>query len=178
MSYHDDCMKFWLSNMWETGLRKIPNLNLIKTLQIIEGIGYWFSHCEIGQTHTCIKLKILSSKQGLFLFACVTWLYISKFVTIPPNACTFYFTLSLICEFIFSKKECDSWQSLAVHNFYVGEGSDFSGVPTKMLTVNGSLKLSVYNPASIFGIHVSANPVSLIYSEIPVATGQVKLLSM
>ncbi|OMO66697.1 Late embryogenesis abundant protein, LEA-14 [Corchorus olitorius] len=65
-------------------------------------------------------------------------------------------------------------KSLQVHNFYVGEGADFSGVPTKMLTVNGSLKLSVYNPASIFGIHVSSNPVNLIYSEIPVATGQLK----
>ncbi|XVF86625.1 hypothetical protein PTKIN_Ptkin18bG0057500 [Pterospermum kingtungense] len=65
-------------------------------------------------------------------------------------------------------------KSLAVHNFYIGEGSDFSGVPTKMLTVNGSLKLSVYNPATIFGIHVSSNPINLIYSEIPVATGQLK----
>ncbi|XVF74576.1 hypothetical protein PTKIN_Ptkin13bG0120900 [Pterospermum kingtungense] len=65
-------------------------------------------------------------------------------------------------------------KSLAVHNFYVGEGSDFSGVPTKMLTVNGSLKLSVYNPATIFGIHVSSNPINLLYSEIPVATGQLK----
>ncbi|XWS20282.1 hypothetical protein CRYUN_Cryun31cG0087600 [Craigia yunnanensis] len=65
-------------------------------------------------------------------------------------------------------------KSLAVHNFYVGEGSDFSGVPTKMLTVNGSLKLSVYNPATIFGIHVSSNPINLIYSKIPVATGQLK----
>ncbi|XP_017979373.1 PREDICTED: uncharacterized protein LOC18595939 isoform X1 [Theobroma cacao] len=73
-----------------------------------------------------------------------------------------------------SQEECDSWQSLAVHNFYIGEGSDFSGVPTKMLTVNGSLKLSVYNPATIFGIHVSSNPINLIYSEIPVATGQLK----
>ena len=65
-----------------------------------------------------------------------------------------------------------------MHNFYVGEGSDFSGVPTKMLTVNGSLKLSVYNPASIFGIHVSANPINLIYSKIPVATGEVRFLSV
>ncbi|XWS20283.1 hypothetical protein CRYUN_Cryun31cG0087600 [Craigia yunnanensis] len=69
-------------------------------------------------------------------------------------------------------------KSLAVHNFYVGEGSDFSGVPTKMLTVNGSLKLSVYNPATIFGIHVSSNPINLIYSKIPVATGQVRFLSV
>lgn len=62
-----------------------------------------------------------------------------------------------------------------MHNLYVGEGSDFTGVPTKMLTVNGSLKLSVYNPATIFGIHVSSAPINLIYSKIPVATGQVDI---
>ena len=64
-------------------------------------------------------------------------------------------------------------QSLTVSNVYVGEGSDFSGVPTKMLTVNGSLKFTVRNPASIFGIHVSSTPINLLYSDISVATGQV-----
>ncbi|KAH7565227.1 hypothetical protein ACOSP7_020515 [Xanthoceras sorbifolium] len=65
-------------------------------------------------------------------------------------------------------------KSLSVHNFYVGEGSDATGVPTKMLTVNASLKISVYNPATIFGIHVSSQAVNLVYSEIVVATGQLK----
>ncbi|GLU22220.1 hypothetical protein SLE2022_383100 [Rubroshorea leprosula] len=65
-------------------------------------------------------------------------------------------------------------RSLTVNNFYVGEGTDFSGVPTKMLTVNGSLKMNIYNPATIFGIHVSSTPINLIYYEIPVATGQLK----
>jgi hypothetical protein len=67
-------------------------------------------------------------------------------------------------------------QSLTVHNLYLGEGSDSSGVPTKMLTVNGSLKMNIYNPAPLFGIHVSSTPVNLIYSEITVATGQVRIL--
>ncbi|GKV27033.1 hypothetical protein SLEP1_g36240 [Rubroshorea leprosula] len=65
-------------------------------------------------------------------------------------------------------------RSLTVNNFYVGEGTDFSGVPTKMLTVNGSLKMNIYNPATIFGIHISSTPINLIYYEIPVATGQLK----
>ncbi|XP_043725553.1 uncharacterized protein LOC122672121 [Telopea speciosissima] len=65
-----------------------------------------------------------------------------------------------------------SLQSLAVNSFYFGEGSDLTGVPTKMLTVNCSLKMSVYNPATFFGIHVSSTPVNLIYLEITVATGQ------
>ncbi|KAL5576449.1 hypothetical protein UlMin_018148 [Ulmus minor] len=65
-------------------------------------------------------------------------------------------------------------KSLAVDDFYVGSGADFTGVPTKMLTVNGSLRLSVYNPATIFGIHVSSTPINLVYSEVTVATGQLK----
>ncbi|KAK9281108.1 hypothetical protein L1049_004001 [Liquidambar formosana] len=65
-------------------------------------------------------------------------------------------------------------KSLTVNNFYIGEGTDFSGVPTKMVTVNGTLKMSIYNPATLFGIHVSSTPVNLLYSEIPVAIGQLK----
>ncbi|XP_062156941.1 uncharacterized protein LOC133864576 [Alnus glutinosa] len=67
-----------------------------------------------------------------------------------------------------------SMKSLAINNLYLGEGSDSSGVPTKMLTVNGSLKMNIYNPAPLFGIHVSSTPVNLIYSEISVASGQLK----
>ncbi|KAA0059303.1 uncharacterized protein E5676_scaffold347G002240 [Cucumis melo var. makuwa] len=67
-----------------------------------------------------------------------------------------------------------SVKSLAVHNFYVGEGSDSTGVPTKLLTLNSTLRLSVYNPATIFGIHVTSTPIDLIYSEIVVASGQLK----
>nr|AST13891.1 late embryogenisis abundant protein 6 [Betula platyphylla] len=67
-----------------------------------------------------------------------------------------------------------SIKSLAVNNLYFGEGSDSSGVPTKMLTVNGSLRMNIYNPAPLFGIHVSSTPVNLVYSEITVATGQLK----
>lgn len=68
-------------------------------------------------------------------------------------------------------------QSLAVNNLYIGEGSDSTGVVTKMLTVNGSLRMNIYNPATLFGIHVSSNPVNLIYSEITVASGQVRIKS-
>lgn len=65
-------------------------------------------------------------------------------------------------------------QSLTLSNYYVGEGSDFSGVVTKMVTLNGSLRINVYNPASLFGIHVTSTLINLVYSEIPIATGQVK----
>lgn len=65
------------------------------------------------------------------------------------------------------------WQSLAVNNLFVGQGSDSSGVITKLLTINGSLRLGVHNPATFFGIRVSSTPVNLVYSEIVIATGQV-----
>ncbi|KAH6820956.1 hypothetical protein C2S53_016448 [Perilla frutescens var. hirtella] len=64
--------------------------------------------------------------------------------------------------------------SLMVNNMYLGSGSDFTGVPTKMLNVNGSLRISVYNPATFYGIHVSSTPVNLIYSDVVVATGELK----
>ncbi|GMH15968.1 hypothetical protein Nepgr_017809 [Nepenthes gracilis] len=67
-----------------------------------------------------------------------------------------------------------SVKSLAVNDLIVQEGTDFSGVPTKMVTVNVSVRLSVFNPATFFGIHVSSTPINLLYSEITVATGQLK----
>ncbi|KAL8118647.1 hypothetical protein AgCh_016242 [Apium graveolens] len=65
-------------------------------------------------------------------------------------------------------------KSLTVNNIFVGMGPDFTGVPTNMLTVNGTLRLSIYNPATFFGIRVSSTPVNLIYSDVVVATGQVR----
>ncbi|KAJ9179197.1 hypothetical protein P3X46_011012 [Hevea brasiliensis] len=92
--------------------------------------------------------------------------------------CSFIVLFTVFCLIIWGAsrpfKAEITVKSFSVSNFYVGEGSDFSGVPTKMLTVNGSLRMSIHNPATIFGIHVSSTPINLIYSEIPVATGQLK----
>lgn len=65
-------------------------------------------------------------------------------------------------------------KSLEVNNFYIGAGADFTGVPTKMLTLNGSLHLSVYNPATFFGIYVTSTPVNFVYTDIVIASGQLK----
>ncbi|XP_047177420.1 uncharacterized protein LOC124844512 [Vigna umbellata] len=65
-------------------------------------------------------------------------------------------------------------KSLTVHNMYIGEGSDFTGVITKMMTVNVTLRMSIYNPATFFGIHVHSTPINLVFSDITVATGQLK----
>ncbi|KAK2985321.1 hypothetical protein RJ640_024317 [Escallonia rubra] len=68
-----------------------------------------------------------------------------------------------------------SVKSLTVNNFYSGEGSDFSGVPTKLLTVNCSVKMVIHNPATFFGIHVSSSSVDLMYTQLKVASGQIAL---
>lgn len=65
-----------------------------------------------------------------------------------------------------------------MYNFYSGEGSDDTGVQTKMVTTNCSVKMSVYNPATFFGIYVSSNSVNLMYSEIAVATGEVRFTNV
>lgn len=83
--------------------------------------------------------------------------------------CSFFFRTVLFYELIVMLL----LQSLTVHNFYFGEGADLTGVPTKMLTMNCSVKMNVYNPATFFGIYVSSSPVNLMFSEIAVATGQV-----
>lgn len=65
-------------------------------------------------------------------------------------------------------------KSLIMDDFYAGEGTDDTLVPTKMVTVNCSVKIEVYNSASMFGIHVTSSFINLKYSEITIATGQLK----
>ncbi|KAL6532688.1 hypothetical protein OROGR_013648 [Orobanche gracilis] len=65
-------------------------------------------------------------------------------------------------------------KGLRVQNMFVGEGSDHTGVPTKMISVNCSANLAIYNPAPFSGVHAGLLAASLVYSQITVATGQMK----
>ncbi|KAK3128462.1 hypothetical protein QOZ80_6BG0462040 [Eleusine coracana subsp. coracana] len=65
-------------------------------------------------------------------------------------------------------------KSLVMDDFYAGEGTDHSGVPTKLVTVNCSLHIAVYNPATMFGIHVTSGPINMIYSDISIGSGQLR----
>lgn len=65
-------------------------------------------------------------------------------------------------------------KSIVFSDFHVDEGADQTGVPTIMMSANSTLKLSIYNPAKFFGIHVVSTPVNLMYNELPVATGQLQ----
>ncbi|KAL6897973.1 hypothetical protein ACP4OV_006569 [Aristida adscensionis] len=65
-------------------------------------------------------------------------------------------------------------KSLVMDDFYAGEGTDHSGVPTKMVTLNCSLHIAVYNPATMFGIHVTSGPIHMLYSDISIGVGQLR----
>ncbi|KAF6156750.1 hypothetical protein GIB67_033219 [Kingdonia uniflora] len=83
------------------------------------------------------------------------------------------FTLVLWGASLGYKPEIDV-KSLSVSSFYFGTGVDYSGVPTKLMTANCSLKLDIHNHATFFGIHVSSTGFNLMFSKIIVATGQLK----
>lgn len=78
-----------------------------------------------------------------------------------------------LCEDDLKNPFCE--QRLLVDDFYIGEGTDSTGVPTNLVTSNLSLVLHVYNSAPTFGIHVSSGPINLMYSEIAISTGRVKI---
>ncbi|KVI01254.1 Late embryogenesis abundant protein, LEA-14 [Cynara cardunculus var. scolymus] len=69
-------------------------------------------------------------------------------------------------------RRCRITLSWRVNNFYYGEGLDVTGVPTKLLTVNCTVKMNIQNPATFFGIHVSSTSLNLFYSQVMVGTGQ------
>lgn len=60
-------------------------------------------------------------------------------------------------------------------SFSIQAGIDGSGVPTDMVSVNSTVKLSFRNTAAFFGLHVSSTPVDLFYSQLALATGNVSL---
>ncbi|XP_078448195.1 uncharacterized protein LOC144716816 [Wolffia australiana] len=67
-----------------------------------------------------------------------------------------------------------SVQSIVFESYNIHPGLDWSGVPTKMLTLNSTVKISFENPATFFGVRVSSTPLELFFSDLPVATGHMK----
>lgn len=49
---------------------------------------------------------------------------------------------------------------------------DQTGVPTDMLSLNSTIRISYRNPATFFGVHVSSTPVEFYYYQLKVASGQ------
>ncbi|RDX58158.1 hypothetical protein CR513_62546, partial [Mucuna pruriens] len=67
-----------------------------------------------------------------------------------------------------------SIKSIKFDQVRVQAGSDSTGVATDMITLNSTLKFTYRNTGTFFGVHVTSTPVELSYSEIVIASGNVK----
>ncbi|GJX23912.1 putative late embryogenesis abundant protein, LEA-14 [Tanacetum coccineum] len=88
----------------------------------------------------------------------------------------FVMVFTIVCLIIWGASRPYKFQvhmkSWKVNNFYYGEGSDNTGVSTKLLTINCTVKMNIHNPATFFGIHVSSTSLDLLYLQIVVGRGQ------
>ncbi|XP_028760544.1 uncharacterized protein LOC114719243 isoform X2 [Neltuma alba] len=108
-----------------------------------------------------------------------------------PRRCYFpVFVLGFVALFsVFSlilwgasrpQKPTISMKSIVFNQFVIQAGEDGSGVPTSMVSMNSSVKLTFRNTATFFGVHVTATPLDLTYYQLTLATGTVhnKVLSV
>ncbi|KAK8495964.1 hypothetical protein V6N13_103491 [Hibiscus sabdariffa] len=65
-------------------------------------------------------------------------------------------------------------KSIKFEQFKIQAGSDFSGVATEMITMNSTVKFTYRNTGTFFGVHVTATPLDLSYSQITIASGTMK----
>ncbi|XP_009607708.1 uncharacterized protein LOC107817824 [Nicotiana tabacum] len=65
-------------------------------------------------------------------------------------------------------------KSMVFESFNVQAGMDRTGVQTDMLTLNSTVRIYYRNPATFFGVHVTATPLELHYYMLKVASGQMK----
>ncbi|KAE8820022.1 hypothetical protein D1007_01989 [Hordeum vulgare] len=73
-----------------------------------------------------------------------------------------------------NQKPVVSVNSVTFHNFVIQAGTDASLVPTEMSTINATVRLTFRNTGSFFGVHVTAQPVTLYYSQLLMASGDMK----
>jgi hypothetical protein len=69
-------------------------------------------------------------------------------------------------------------QSIKFDHVTVQAGSDSTGVATDMITMNSTLKFTYRNMGTFFGVHVSATPLELSYSDIVIALGNVRFTNL
>ncbi|OIW16031.1 hypothetical protein TanjilG_04566 [Lupinus angustifolius] len=67
-----------------------------------------------------------------------------------------------------------SVKSIKFDEVRVQAGADASGVATDMISLNSTLKFRYHNTGTFFGVHVSATPLDLSYSDIVIASGDMK----
>ncbi|CAN6230139.1 unnamed protein product [Urochloa humidicola] len=102
---------------------------------------------------------------------------------IVPKKCYYFlvFVLGFVALFSFfalvlwgasrSQKPQIVMKSIKFENFIIQAGTDASLVPTDMATTNATVKFTYRNKGTFFGIHVTADPFQLAYSQLTLANG-------
>ncbi|KAK9135964.1 hypothetical protein Syun_015294 [Stephania yunnanensis] len=65
-------------------------------------------------------------------------------------------------------------KSIKFEQFVIQAGSDSTGVATDMVSMNSTVKLTFRNTATFFGVHVTATPLEVSYSQLTIASGAMK----
>jgi len=71
-----------------------------------------------------------------------------------------------------------SIQSIKFDHLRVQAGSDSTGVATDMITLNSTVRFTYRNTGTFFGVHVTSTPLDLSFSEIVIATGNVRFIPL
>ncbi|BAT72668.1 hypothetical protein VIGAN_01009400 [Vigna angularis var. angularis] len=69
-------------------------------------------------------------------------------------------------------------KSIKFDHLRVQAGSDSTGVATDMITLNSTVKFTYRNTGTFFGVHVTSTPLDLSFSEIVIATGNVRFITL
>lgn len=69
-------------------------------------------------------------------------------------------------------------QSVIFESYNIQAGMDYTGVPTKMMTINSTVKIVFYNRGTFFGVHVISTPLDLAFYDLKVASGYVSTFFM
>uniref|UniRef100_J3LXY5 Uncharacterized protein n=1 Tax=Oryza brachyantha TaxID=4533 RepID=J3LXY5_ORYBR len=86
----------------------------------------------------------------------------------------FFFFALILWGASHNQKPVLSINSITFHNFVIQAGTDASLVPTELSTMNATVRMTFRNTGSFFGVHVSAQPVTLYYYQLLMASGNVK----
>ncbi|KAF8765427.1 hypothetical protein HU200_008572 [Digitaria exilis] len=65
-------------------------------------------------------------------------------------------------------------KSVVFESYHIQGGTDRTGVPTKMMSMNATVQLRFRNRGTFFSLHVTATPFLLFYGELTVASGEMK----
>eukprot|EP00268_Persea_americana_P056901 TRINITY_DN6770_c0_g1_i1.p1 TRINITY_DN6770_c0_g1~~TRINITY_DN6770_c0_g1_i1.p1 ORF type:complete len:311 (-),score=54.44 TRINITY_DN6770_c0_g1_i1:289-1221(-) len=72
------------------------------------------------------------------------------------------------------QKPLISMKSITFESFVIQAGTDSTGVPTDMVSMNSTVKFTFLNKATFFGLHVTSTPLDLSFSQLTIASGAIK----